>query len=860
MKGKTQIPVNDLKLKVILVNKEKKEGKRGTNLYYYEEEFHYANKDNFVFYHTFKTNQTFKEVKKIIQEKTKFFPDMMSFGIWTHYDEKENTSYYKGISYKDEDTLYNSCYNQTYTEARYLYIIIDKNKNENYKALNNFAEEMNKKIKETNEKNESLEISNKSLMLELDFVKSNMAEKEKNYNNRIETMENSHNKEIEELNNKLFQAEENFKKSNKEFEEYSNIEKEKNKIAQEALMKKIKNIEDKQKMEKEKEIKIEREAESIFNKQIIEIKNNFYSDFEKKLAIEIKKFCLFPSKKKTDSKVDLVSNRLVKLLHNNYDALSLKIFENTKANLSLKTEEIYKNQIILFTEEQFNGHNHINTIAIGNAGVGKSTLINNILKIKGTKFEAKAGYGKSVTKNVKMYTSEKVPFLRVYDTPGLDFKLDIKTLFQNIKSIVENNLNSNDPDKFINCIWYCITGTRFQEEDKSFIKEIMNLYSSSYLPLIIVFLQMGEDAANKSKNAIIELFKETKEDHLLDKTKFCRVVSEDIKEGKVLVAKADGFPKLLELTKNEIKNSVESALYENIQKRIRNKSFEFTGIINKSIEEIFEDDISYLSCQKNFLDKISEDKNEEEIINEEEEIEEKANENEIEYDKNDYYKNFTFLVSGKLEEINQILKNNYSLKKESTLIKRNIQEILLKIRQLILNWENFNKFYEKIVIKESEILSRKIIEKQNEIDFQQKSKISQRGYQWTKICKEEIYQKYKEFALKELFKLSFAIFSQRCLLNIKKNVKDLFDEIINKKDICNLILSKAKKCMNYLIDDIKYESKEEKDKKEEKENNGGKNGFKIKKEKGEEKKEEEEQMEEQEEEEEEKSQDVVGEI
>ena len=49
-----------------------------------------------------------------------------------------------------------------------------------------------------------------------------------------------------------------------------------------------------------------------------------------------------------------------------------------------------------------------------------------------------------------------------------------------------------------------------------------------------------------------------------------------------------------------MKNSVESALFENIQKRIKNESFEFTGIINKSLEEVFEDDITYLSQQKKF--------------------------------------------------------------------------------------------------------------------------------------------------------------------------------------------------------------------------------------------------------------------
>ena len=133
--------------------------------------------------------------------------------------------------------------------------------------------------------------------------------------------------------------------------------------------------------------------------------------------------------------------------------------------------------------------------------------------------------GKSVTHETKLYTSEKVHFLRVYDNPGLDFKLSIKELFNNIKSIVENKLNSNNPDEFINCIWYCVTGKRFQDDERDFIKEITRHYSSSYLPIIIVFLQMGEDDTNIMKEETMNIFKESKEEHLLKQAKFCRVIS-----------------------------------------------------------------------------------------------------------------------------------------------------------------------------------------------------------------------------------------------------------------------------------------------------------------------------------------------
>ena len=72
---------------------------------------------------------------------------------------------------------------------------------------------------------------------------------------------------------------------------------------------------------------------------------------------------------------------------------------------------------------------------------------------------------------------------------------------------------------------------------------------------------------------------------------------------------ARGFKELLNLTKNGIKNSVESALYENIKNRIKNASFEFTGIINKSIHDVYEDDIEYLSKQTKLLDKLCNIKN-----------------------------------------------------------------------------------------------------------------------------------------------------------------------------------------------------------------------------------------------------------
>ena len=149
-----------------------------------------------------------------------------------------------------------------------------------------------------------------------------------------------------------------------------------------------------------------------------------------------------------------------------------------------------------------------------------------------------------------------------------------------------------------------------------------------------------------------------KEEYLLKQAKFCRVLSEDLTERGEVWSEATGFKEILNLTKEGVKNSVESALYENIKKRIKNESFKFTEIINKSIDEVFEDDIEYLSRQKKLIDKIYNDKDKDED-NDDINSEEGNNSNEeikgigeSEYDKNDYYNNFTSFMSQKLDEVN----------------------------------------------------------------------------------------------------------------------------------------------------------------------------------------------------------------
>ena len=78
---------------------------------------------------------------------------------------------------------------------------------------------------------------------------------------------------------------------------------------------------------------------------------------------------------------------------------------------------------------------HFNIILIGKTGVGKSTLINSILKLDGSN-KAKEGFGLSTTKTFQEYTSIKRPGLRLIDSRGIEIGSHIIT--EVIRSITKH--------------------------------------------------------------------------------------------------------------------------------------------------------------------------------------------------------------------------------------------------------------------------------------------------------------------------------------------------------------------------------------------------------------------------------------
>ena len=212
--------------------------------------------------------------------------------------------------------------------------------------------------------------------------------------------------------------------------------------------------------------------------------------------------------------------KLVKLIDDHYN----EVFKNQKYT---KEEEICKN-IKLNTPKQMDSKiieelkkqaetllesqegNHYNILVLGRTGVGKSTLINVVLNLEGDKaakenpVKPETGADNELLPNLEEnsngkynkkkfvpleYSSEKSSLV-LLDSRGIEisknYNIDIAT--EDIKQFIEerNGLNS-DPDKFIHCIWYLVSGNRFEDDEGKYVKSLKSLYTNFGLPIIFVY-------------------------------------------------------------------------------------------------------------------------------------------------------------------------------------------------------------------------------------------------------------------------------------------------------------------------------------------------------------------------------------
>ncbi len=222
----------------------------------------------------------------------------------------------------------------------------------------------------------------------------------------------------------------------------------------------------------------------------------------------------------------------------------------------MNTNEVAK-QCIELIGEKLKNLKKLNIIVIGKSGVGKSTLINSLFRGN----FAETGLGRPVTNEIRKIEKKDYPMV-IYDTPGFELsKGQQNKVKDEIISLIRKGAMSNDVNKAINCIWYCINvgGNRtFDETETAWIRELTESNKDTPVPVIVVLTQACPKSKALEMKALVE-----KEN--LDIVKVVPVLAQDMDFDGEYVAKSYGLDNLINIMSETLPNELQDTL-QNVQK------------------------------------------------------------------------------------------------------------------------------------------------------------------------------------------------------------------------------------------------------------------------------------------------------
>lgn len=182
--------------------------------------------------------------------------------------------------------------------------------------------------------------------------------------------------------------------------------------------------------------------------------------------------------------------------------------------------------------------NTLNIIVAGKTGVGKSTLINAVFK----EHLADTGMGKPVTTHMRKLQKKGVP-LAIYDTRGFELGKEVQAeVKKEVMETISKGLATQDINKAIHCIWYCINtaSNRIEPEEIEWLRELSMENQITQVPIVVVLTQ------SFSKKKAQEM-RQTLLNENLDIIQVIPVLAEDYEIEDLGIAKSYGLEVLIKV-------------------------------------------------------------------------------------------------------------------------------------------------------------------------------------------------------------------------------------------------------------------------------------------------------------------------
>ena len=195
--------------------------------------------------------------------------------------------------------------------------------------------------------------------------------------------------------------------------------------------------------------------------------------------------------------------------------------------------------------------NTLNIIVAGKTGVGKSTLINAVFK----EHLADTGIGKPVTTHMRKITKKGVP-LAIYDTRGFELGKEVQLeVKKEVMDTISKGLATQDINKAIHCIWYCINtaSNRIEPEEIEWIRELSMDNQITQVPIVVVLTQsFSKKKAQEMRQILLN--------ENLDIVQVIPVLAEDYEIEDLGIAKSYGLDVLIKVMGQALPDGVMDTL------------------------------------------------------------------------------------------------------------------------------------------------------------------------------------------------------------------------------------------------------------------------------------------------------------